>query len=219
MRLPPALVVVAPIVASLGFAFISCDDGGEPPEKPDSGADVTVLEATGDASTVDSPTDAGFSEASSADAPDLADVSLDAGPCGEAGEQCCSGSTCFAAGYACNGATGQCSLCGGAGQTCCDLNACDEGGCCVANTCAGQTSICQGTDGALCVNNACGACGGAGQPCCGTNGNVCTAPQTLCVGDAGSGVCQQCGDLGELCCAGSSCAAPAVCNGVFCASP
>ncbi len=213
-----AVFAIAPIAALVTFAFLSCDSGGEPAAHADAAESQDVILApTGDAMSVEadlpetSNPDAGESDATEPEE----EASIDAGPCGNSGESCCAGSECNV-GMACNSLTKACSPCGGPGDPCCALNTCGDGGCCVGNVCASPTSVCFGTDAAVCANSACGACGGSGQPCCMTTESFCTAPQSLCPSATAGGVCVACGGPGDPCCVGSSCAGGLVCDGVKC---
>jgi hypothetical protein len=152
-------------------------------------------------------------------------------PCGaEAGQYCCEGTCPGASSLVCSH-LGRCTSCGGPGEPCCALNTCGDGGCCQNDSCTAQGESCQGIDGGgTCQAGACGGpsgCGVSGGPCCVT---WCTAPQTRCEGsdastettDAGSttklvpGQCLACGNGGQSCCAGSSCAGSLTCASDIC---
>jgi hypothetical protein len=196
------LLALPPLLASIGLAGFSCDSGGEPPETGDSGTvDGTFSDGPpgGDASS-----DAGVLETSTFDAPEQEDVVVvEAGPCGDAGDPCCStGATACVTGDVCSG--GVCTGCGAPGLACCDLNLCSDGGCCSGTLCTMEGKACTLADGATCSGGSCGSCGALGEPCCGT---TCTAMQTICSVDAGK--CAECGNGGQPCCVGpggSSCA-------------
>jgi hypothetical protein len=194
---------LAPAAAALalGLTFASCDSGGEPPERLDSG-DNDVLE---DAITFsDTPLVDTISteETTGDDAPDQSDAVIESG-------SSCSAATCDG-GFACN-ATQTCTKCGAGGQIPCALNTCDDGGCWTGALCTQEGQTC-GTlaDAAVCMAGSCGTCGAAGAPCCGT---TCTAPGTICQ----TGLCAQCGTFAnQPCCAGSTCANPLACTDGIC---
>lgn len=106
------------------------------------------------------------------------------GACGATGQPCCPNQTC-AAGNLCSGSS--CVACGAPTQPCCSGNACNLG------------AVCGG-------NDTCAACGAQNQPCC-TTGAACGS-NLSCVGQT----CH-CGGIGEPCCGGSACNAPATCGG------
>ena len=72
--------------------------------------------------------------------------------CGQAGQPCCTGSTCTAANTVCT--NGTCAACGGANQLCCSGNACSA----LGATCADTTSTDVGTACLLACATTTGAC-------------------------------------------------------------
>ncbi|MBI5481522.1 MAG: hypothetical protein HY906_21880 [Deltaproteobacteria bacterium] len=112
---------------------------GEPRDAPapldaGPGDTITATDAAG--------TDGNAADAAPQDAPPGADAPP---PCGNAGEDCCSGNTCLTSDLRCSGGT--CEHCGDEGEQCCAGDAC-------------------GAEDLRCSGGACEHCGAAGERCC-----------------------------------------------------
>lgn len=180
-------------------------DGSVPPadasQEPDAGPG---------AEDVGSPPDAG---------PTDGGKGVDAGPCGNRDEPCCTSGEACHGNNLCDGASQHCRACGDDGEQCCEGGQCNAGFLCAAGlcTCGGSSQPCcpEGTacsdPKAVCLNGKCQGCGAEGEACC--PGAVCGGATLACGPD---GLCKTCGQVGGPCCKPAGSADPLSCSAGAC---